>query len=70
VFQEKSKSSYGPIPSINHAVVITGWDDAKGAWRVRNSWGTGWGENGSAWVKYNNNAIGWDTVWAVAKAPH
>lgn len=70
VFQQKANSSYGPIPSINHAVVIIGWDDAKGAWRVRNSWGTGWGENGNAWVKYNNNAIGWDTVWAVAKAPH
>lgn len=70
VFQERANSSYGPIPSINHAVVIVGWDDAKGAWRVRNSWGTGWGENGSAWVKYNNNAIGWDTVWAVARAPH
>lgn len=70
VFQQKAKSSYGPIPSINHAIVITGWDDEKGAWRIRNSWGTGWGENGNAWVKYNNNAIGWDTVWAVAKAPH
>jgi cathepsin L len=67
VFHEKSPSSYGPIPSTNHAVVIVGWDDAKGAWRVRNSWGTGWGESGYAWVKYNNNAIGWDTVWAVAK---
>lgn len=69
VFQQKANSSYGPIPSINHAVVIVGWDDAKGAWRVRNSWGTGWGENGYAWVKYDNNAIGWDTVWAVAKKP-
>jgi cathepsin L len=69
VFQQKSQSSYGAIPATNHAVVIVGWDDAKGAWRVRNSWGTGWGESGYAWVKYNNNAIGWDTVWAVAKKP-
>jgi cathepsin L len=69
VFQQKARSSYGAIPSINHAVVIVGWDDAKGAWRVRNSWGTGWGENGNAWVKYGHNAIGWDTVWAVAKKP-
>jgi hypothetical protein len=43
-----------------------GWDDDKGAWRVRNSWGN-WGEDGYAWVKYDNNAIGWDTVWAIAK---
>lgn len=70
VFQQKANSTYGPVPTINHAVVIVGWDDAKGAWRVRNSWGTGWGESGYAWVKYGHNAIGWDTVWAVAKAPH
>lgn len=69
IFQQKANASYGPVPSINHAVVIVGWDDAKGAWRVRNSWGTGWGENGYAWVKYNHNGIGWDTVWAVAKKP-
>ncbi|WP_447984695.1 C1 family peptidase [Nitrospira sp. Nam74] len=69
MFQQRSQSSYGPIPATNHAVVIVGWDDEKGAWRVRNSWGTGWGESGYAWVKYNNNAIGWDTVWAVAKKP-
>lgn len=68
VFSEKPRSSYGPIPTINHAVVIVGWDDDKGAWRVRNSWGN-WGEDGYAWVKYDNNAIGWDTVWAIAKPP-
>jgi hypothetical protein len=67
VFAQKGKSQYGPIPSVNHAIVIIGWDDARGAWRIRNSWGTGWGENGYAWVKYNHNGIGWDTVFAVAK---
>jgi hypothetical protein len=67
VFQEKPRSQYGLIPSVNHAVVIVGWDDNQRAWRVRNSWGTGWGENGYAWVRYDNNAIGWDTVWAVAR---
>ena len=67
VFADKPKSSYGPIPTTNHAVLIVGWDDDKGAWRIRNSWGTGWGENGAAWIKYNHNGIGWNTVWAVAK---
>lgn len=66
VFQEKPRSRYGTIPTINHAIMIVGWDDSKGAWRIKNSWGTGWGENGYAWVKYNHNAIGWDTVWAIA----
>lgn len=67
IFQQKAKSAYGPIPSTNHAIVIVGWDDSKGAWRIKNSWGTGWGESGYAWVKYNHNGIGWMTVYAVAK---
>ena len=67
VFQQKPRSQYGLIPAINHAVMIVGWDDSKGAWRVKNSWGTGWGESGYAWVKYNHNAIGWNTVFAIAK---
>ncbi len=28
-----------------HAVLVVGWDDADGAWIVKNSWGTGWGED-------------------------
>jgi cathepsin L len=68
VFADKPRSAYvGGIPIVNHAVVIVGWDDAKGAWRVRNSWGRNWGDDGYAWVKYDNNGIGWDTVWAIAK---
>ena len=42
----------------NHAVVLCGWDDAKGAWLMKNSWGTGWGENGYMWIKYGCNRIG------------
>lgn len=67
VFQQKPRSQYGIVPSINHAVMIVGWDDTKGAWRVKNSWGTGWGESGYAWVKYDHNAIGWNTVYAIAR---
>jgi len=67
VFSDKPRSRYGVIPQINHAVIIVGWDDDKGAWRVRNSWGRNWGEDGYGWVKYEHNAIGWDTVWAVVK---
>ncbi len=32
--------------SLNHAVVIVGYDDAGGYWIVKNSWGTGWNGNG------------------------
>lgn len=42
----------------NHAVIICGWDDSKGAWLMRNSWGTNWGENGYMWIKYGANGIG------------
>lgn len=47
--------------SINHAVVLVGWDDSKGsrgAWRVRNSWGTTWGEGGYMWIGYGMSGIG------------
>jgi len=33
-------------PSVNHAVLIAGYDSTKGYYIVRNSWGTSWGENG------------------------
>lgn len=36
-----------------HAMSIVGYDDAKGAFRIANSWGTNWGDNGFAWIDYN-----------------
>jgi cathepsin L len=42
----------------NHVVTLCGWDDAKGAWLLKNSWGTLWGENGFMWIKYNCNLVG------------
>ena len=36
-----------------HAMIIVGYDDAKGAFRIANSWGSVWGDDGFAWVDYN-----------------
>ncbi|MDD4856527.1 MAG: C1 family peptidase [Candidatus Krumholzibacteria bacterium] len=48
--------------SINHAMLIVGWDDNQcggdGAWIVKNSWGTSWGMDGFAYIKYGTCNIG------------
>ncbi|MCT2563524.1 C1 family peptidase [Chryseobacterium herbae] len=36
-----------------HAVCIVGYDDAKQAFKIQNSWGTSWGDNGYFWIDYN-----------------
>jgi cathepsin L len=52
-----------------HAVVIVGWDDAKGAWLIKNSWGEDWGpEKGFGWIGYNSNRIGRHTAWVTAQS--
>ncbi|MCB0582111.1 MAG: hypothetical protein KDD10_22725 [Phaeodactylibacter sp.] len=39
-------------PGTGHAMAIVGYDDARGAFRMVNSWGTEWGDGGFAWVSY------------------
>ena len=48
----------GTDKGAGHALLIVGWDDARGAWLVKNSWGTTWGLNGFGWVKYRHLGIG------------
>ena len=48
----------------NHAISVVGWDDERGAWLVRNSWGSDWGEDGYVWIAYGSNGIGNNAVWA------
>jgi cathepsin L len=74
VFNAQETTYNGP----NHAVAILGWNDAKKAWLIKNSWGTTWGENGGdptrtrgyGWIAYGTNYIGYDAVWMTAKLSH
>ncbi len=36
-----------------HAMVLSGYNDAKGAFKLVNTWGNSWGENGTIWVDYD-----------------
>jgi Papain family cysteine protease len=36
-----------------HAMTIVGYDDARKAFRIVNSWGKDWGDSGFAWLDYN-----------------
>lgn len=56
--------------SIDHDVMLVGWDDSKGAWRLRNSWGTQWADGGYCWIKYGANLVGTEAVWAVVNNPN
>ncbi|HSH64567.1 MAG TPA: C1 family peptidase [Bacteroidia bacterium] len=44
--------------SLNHAVTCVGWDDSKGAWLIKNSWGTSYCDKGYVWVKYGVSGVG------------
>ena len=43
--------------SGEHAMVITGYDDKRGAFKLLNSWGPDWGDNGFGWVGYRAMAL-------------
>ena len=65
----------GANSSTNHAVLLIGWDDDKGAWLIKNSWGNGWGstagygdEKGYMWIAYNSNRVGRWAQWIKAKS--
>lgn len=62
-FMELNADSKYWLPSIgdtalsfNHAMVVVGFDDGKGAFEVMNSWGELWGNKGFFWVRYQDFA--------------
>lgn len=54
----RGNSNFGP-----HIILITGWDDAKGAWEIKNSWGSTWGNQGFGWIAYDIRRIGDNAMW-------
>ena len=78
-FQSDNATKTGliPMPKTNekmlggHAMAIIGYDDnkvigaSKGAFEVRNSWGTSWGDHGYCWIPYDylNNPQLCDDNW-------
>ena len=49
----------------NHAILLVGWDDAKVAWLLKNSWSANWGINGFMWIQYGVNAVGTSPAWVL-----
>lgn len=49
-FVWKTYSGSGSLP---HSIVICGYDDAKNAYLIMNSWGTAWGDAGYSWIDYD-----------------
>jgi hypothetical protein len=52
--------------SVNHVVLIVGWDDdqgSNGVWYIKNSWGTNWGEDGYMRIEYGCSRIGYSAAY-------
>jgi len=67
-FQLYSGGVFNPAIScttMNHGIVLVGWDDSRGAWRLRNSWGPDWGEDGYMWIAYGKNRVGYAAAYVV-----
>ena len=55
--------------SVNHAIVLFGWDDTDGTWLLRNSWGPGWGQAGTMRIKWGTSKVGYGATYAVYNGP-
>jgi hypothetical protein len=54
VWRETAPGPCGGGDCGYHAMVLVGYDDARRAFKLINSWGTQWGDGGYGWVDYNH----------------
>jgi C1A family cysteine protease len=72
---EVARSGIVPMPRDSesvvggHAILVTGYDQVRGVFRVRNSWGTGWGQKGYCEVPfaYFTNGDLADDFWLIRR---
>jgi C1A family cysteine protease len=57
--------SPGGEPVGGHAFVLVGYDDGRGIFWVKNSWGTGWGAGGFAAMSYQDALLNVRDAWTV-----
>jgi hypothetical protein len=50
-------------PAGGHAYKFVGYDDARGAFLMQNSWGSSWGLLGHAWMPYSYVTLGDTLEW-------
>jgi hypothetical protein len=51
--------------SVNHGIVLVGWNDANQTWILRNSWGPGWGLNGYMNIRWGTSKVGYGASYVV-----
>jgi len=71
-----AKTGYVPMPNIKkeqllggHAVICMGYNDTKGVWIMKNSWGPNWGDQGYFYLPYNyllSSTLSGD-MWQITK---
>jgi hypothetical protein len=52
-----------------HAMVVVGYDDARYAFKVMNSWGRSWGEGGFGWINYDTFARETQAAFSAGPSP-
>jgi len=54
------------FPQGGHAVAVTGYDDDRQVFWIKNSWGPGWGRKGYAGVTYQDALVNTMDAWVVS----